>query len=107
MSTPTRTKAVSTRTKADPESGHPVLVSFGQHLRSLRHGAGLTQEDLAFQSGLHWTYVSQVERGTRNLTYKCMLQLAGGLRMPVARLLDDQVSDHVPVPPRWGWDRRG
>ena len=41
--------------------------------------AGLTQEQLADAAGLHWTYVGQVERGERNLTYKSILRLAEGL----------------------------
>jgi transcriptional regulator with XRE-family HTH domain len=55
------------------------LVEFGLRLLRLREDAGLTQEALATASGLHWTYVGQIERGERNLTYKNVLKLARGL----------------------------
>jgi transcriptional regulator with XRE-family HTH domain len=72
---------------ADPDANDPILVTFGARLRELRHAAGMTQEDLAFASTLHWTYVSQIERGLRNLTYKKVLQLARALEMPPELLL--------------------
>ena len=57
----------------------PELVAFGARVRALRDDAGLTQEALAAAAGLHWTYIGQVERGQRNLTYKNILRLARGL----------------------------
>jgi len=65
----------------------PELVAFGERLRALRHGAGLTQEALAHQAGLHWTYVGQIERGERNLTLRNVLRLADGLGVEPARLV--------------------
>lgn len=65
----------------------PELVAFGTRLRSLREAAGLTQEQLADQAGLHWTYIGQIERGERNLTYKNILKLARGLGVAAASLV--------------------
>lgn len=65
----------------------PDLVEFGARLRTLREQAGLTQEELAEASGLHWTYVGQVERGERNLTYRSILRLAIGLEREPADLV--------------------
>jgi transcriptional regulator with XRE-family HTH domain len=64
-------------------------VLLGNRLRALRHAAGLTQEELAARSELHWTYVGQVERGERNLTYKILLRLARGLGVSPAQLVED------------------
>ena len=64
------------------------LVAFGQQVRVLRHKAGLTQEALAEQAGLHWTYVGQIERGERNLTLKNILRLAIGLGVRPGELVD-------------------
>ena len=55
---------------------------------SSRHKAGLTQEALAEQAGLHWTYVGQIERGERNLTLKNILRLAIGLGVRPGELVD-------------------
>jgi transcriptional regulator with XRE-family HTH domain len=65
----------------------PELVALGQRLVKLREGAGLTQEALAHAAGLHWTYVGQIERGERNLTYKNLLKLARGLGVEPRELL--------------------
>jgi transcriptional regulator with XRE-family HTH domain len=63
------------------------LVALGQRVAGLRHGAGLTQEGLGHAAGLHWTYVGQIERGERNLTYKNLLKLARGLGVEPSELL--------------------
>ncbi len=84
---------------------HPILVRFGQQVRDLRLQAGMTQEELAAASDLHWTYISQIERGKRNLTYKCLVRLAAGLGITLSQLVDGQQSDHDPGPLP-GWERR-
>jgi transcriptional regulator with XRE-family HTH domain len=68
----------------------PELVALGRRLSELRKGSGLTQEALADAAGLHWTYVGQIERGERNLSYKNVLKLARGLRVAPAELMPDQ-----------------
>lgn len=73
--------------KATKQSKDAELLEFGRRLRTLRERAGMTQESLADSAGLHWSYVGQVERGERNLTYKSILSLARGLDIPAAKLL--------------------
>ena len=68
-------------------SKDPELQALGNRLCALREAAGLTQEALAHAAGLHWTYVGQIERGERNLTYKNVLKLARGLGVEPAALL--------------------
>jgi transcriptional regulator with XRE-family HTH domain len=63
------------------------LAVFGKRLCELREAAGLTQEGLAHAAGLHWTYVGQIERGERNLTYKNVLKLARGLGVDPSELM--------------------
>jgi transcriptional regulator with XRE-family HTH domain len=75
----------SEKTSKDPE-----LVAFGRRLCELREAAGMTQEALAHAAGLHWTYVGQVERGERNLSYKNVLKLARGLGLEPAELVRGQ-----------------
>jgi transcriptional regulator with XRE-family HTH domain len=77
--------------RGDETAKDPELVAFGRRVCKLREAAGLTQEGLAHAAGLHWTYVGQIERGERNLSYKNVLKLARGLRLDPAELMRDQV----------------
>jgi len=65
----------------------PELVALGEQLVRLRKEQGMTQETLADAAGLHWTYIGQIERGERNLSYKNVLKLARGLSVDPARLM--------------------
>ena len=43
-----------------------LVVQFGKNVRATRLAQGLSQEELAFRAGLKRTYLSDMERGTRN-----------------------------------------
>jgi transcriptional regulator with XRE-family HTH domain len=62
----------------------------GLNLRSLRLARGWSQEALAFECGLHRTYVSGVERGVRNPTVLVLKILANALGAPAAALLEER-----------------
>jgi transcriptional regulator with XRE-family HTH domain len=55
---------------------------FGQALRERRKEQGLTQEELAFKSGYHPTYIGQLERGAKNPSLRAILSLAVVLKTP-------------------------
>jgi transcriptional regulator with XRE-family HTH domain len=63
------------------------LVALGKRIRELRDAAGLTQEGLADAGGLHWSYIGQVERGERNLSYQSLVSIARGLDTDLSELL--------------------
>ena len=63
-------------TKKERES---IRVGFGKLLRAKRNSLGISQEELAFQSGLHRTYVGSVERGERNLSLENIFVFAKAL----------------------------
>jgi transcriptional regulator with XRE-family HTH domain len=46
----------------------------------------LTQEDLAHQVGIHRTYLSDIERGSRNLSLINIERLAAALSMSLSDL---------------------
>ena len=67
----------------------PHAVAFGLAVRARRGELGLTQEQLAERSGLHFTYVSSVERGERNVTLRTIIRLARALESTALALIDD------------------
>ena len=59
----------------------------GTNVRYLRMRLGVSQEELAFRSRLHRTYVSGVERGVRNPTVVIVGRLAKALQVEPHELL--------------------
>jgi len=72
-----------------PEPLSAATKEFGARVRARRQELGKSQEQLADDSGLHWTFVGQVERGRRNLTLHNILKLAVGLEIDAGELLRD------------------
>lgn len=62
-------------------------VLFGQALRKLRTDRAISQETLAFDSGYHSTYISQLERGKKNPSLRAIICLARALRTSGSELL--------------------
>lgn len=78
-----------------------VLHRFGSAVKQLRHRLGISQEELGGRAGLHRTYVSDIERGARNLSLVSIEKLAGALETPVsaifARTLDPSLNGDEPA----------
>lgn len=53
--------------------------AFGEALRKARREASISQEELAARSGLHRTYVSQLERGQKSPSLNVIAGLARSL----------------------------
>ena len=66
-----------------------VQRRLGLNVRTLRAERGFSQEALAFESGLHRTYISGVERGVRNPTVTVVEKIASALQVPASKLLDE------------------
>ena len=65
-----------------------IRRQLGRNVQRIRKKHGWSQEELAFESGLHRTYISGIERGARNPTVLVIEKLAGALKVPPARLLE-------------------
>ena len=59
---------------------------FGISVKARRNQLGLSQEDLAERADLHRTYVSDVERGARNVSLQSIEKLANALEIPISAL---------------------
>jgi transcriptional regulator with XRE-family HTH domain len=69
---------------------------FGERVRAERLRLGVSQETLAQLSGVHWTFVGQVERGTRNLSLHNIVKIAAGLDVDPAVLVTGIPASAVP-----------
>lgn len=63
-----------------------VRGEFARALRWWRSRRGLSQEVLAERANLHRTYISDVERGARNLSLESISKLADALEVPITTL---------------------
>ena len=58
--------------------------ALGGRIRQLRRGLELSQEELAGRAGLHWTYVSDLERGQQTPTLDVVNRLARAFGLTLA-----------------------
>lgn len=61
--------------------------TFGGRVRKRRLDLGWSQEKLAEESGLHWTYISSIERGERNISLLNILRVAEALEIDPGKLV--------------------
>ena len=58
-------------------------------IRNERTRRNMTQEQLAEKAGLHWTYISGIERGKRNVSFAILLKIATALGMRLRDLVEE------------------
>ena len=64
-----------------------LRAALAEQIRLSRKKCALTQEDLAWRSGLHRTYVSMIERAQRSPTIDSLEKIASALGMSASALL--------------------
>lgn len=64
----------------------PTQAQLGAVIRRLRLERELSVESLAGSAGIHWTYLSGIERGRRNPTWKVLRGIARGLGVEISEL---------------------
>lgn len=79
-----------------------VKMLFGNAIKHKRFEMGISQEELAVRSGLHRTYISGIERGTRNPSLESIDKLTAALELSVSALFtkketDGNIPEHLPV----------
>jgi transcriptional regulator with XRE-family HTH domain len=75
------------------------ISKFGNRVRQLRINCGWSQEELADRTGLHRTYISGVERGTRNPTITVVFKFAQAFSMSPSDLLMTKDKYETPESP--------
>ncbi len=66
-----------------------LLTAIGEAISSRRLEANITQLDLATSVGITRSYISDVERGLRNVTICTLDKIAGALSTTAAEILYD------------------
>ena len=65
------------------------LQRFGVQVRAERERLGISQEELADRAGLHRTYLSDVERGERNIGLLNVIKIARALGVSASILFSN------------------
>jgi transcriptional regulator with XRE-family HTH domain len=71
---------------------------FGRLIRRRREAAGLTQETLAHEAGLHRTYISLLERGQRAPTIEVLRRLAKAFKTTMTAIIAELEGVDVTFP---------
>lgn len=69
-------------------NGKKIMANFGKNLRKLRKASKITQKQLAEKSKLHFTYISSIEKGERNLSLLNIHKLSKALGCNVKELIE-------------------
>jgi transcriptional regulator with XRE-family HTH domain len=64
-----------------------LLVLLGKRVHDLRAAKKWSQEEFAHISGLHRTYIGQIERGEKNISFANLLKVSGVLGVTMSELL--------------------
>ena len=67
-------------------SVNDIRVRLGFVVKTLREQLALTQEELAEKAGIHRTYLSDIERGSRNVALINIERLAQSLAVSLQEL---------------------
>lgn len=64
-----------------------LLAEFGNRIRELRSIEKISQEQLAYKTGFHRTYIGMIERGERNISLSNIAVFAKSFNLTVDELL--------------------
>lgn len=65
-----------------------VVKLLGENVRRYRKLAGMSQEELSLRADMKRSYVSDLERGTRNPSVRALGRLAEALKVEPSQLLE-------------------
>jgi transcriptional regulator with XRE-family HTH domain len=66
--------------------GPDIRERFGFAVKDRREALGWTQEEFAERAGIHRTYLSDIERGTRNVSLINIERVAAALSLTISEL---------------------
>lgn len=63
-----------------------IIKIFGKNVKKYRKLAKLSQEELAYKSGLHRTYISAIECNKRSISLEIIQRIANSLEIETYKL---------------------
>lgn len=74
-----------------------IKIKFGLRLKQLRKEKGISQEELMAATGIHRTYLSEVERGIRNISIVNVEKISLALNIDVMEMFNFQkvLKQHI------------
>ena len=76
-------------TPSPSHAGDPVLVALGAAIRKARKLRSMSQETLAYDSGVERAYMGSIERGMQNVSLMTLARIASALGSPLSALIAD------------------
>lgn len=74
-----------------------IRVKFGSTLRRLRKDRSISQEAFAGKCDLHRTYISDIERGERNVSLENIEKIAKVLNIQISELFREVETENDSV----------
>lgn len=65
-----------------------VNQRLGNKIKSIRKSRGMSQEELAYQSKIDYSYINEIEAGKRNPSVKRVTEIARVLKVSIKELFD-------------------
>ena len=72
-----------------------IQVAFGDAVRDARVNHGYSQEELADLCGMHRTYISDIERGLRNVSVENIEKISAALDTPLSVLCEQSGTENA------------
>lgn len=70
-------------------------MKFGRKVKEARKKQKISQEELAFQAGLHRTYIGMIERAEKNITLLNIEKIANALNVNINYFFDENERDNT------------
>lgn len=72
-----------------------IQIAFGDAVRDARVNHGYSQEELADLCGMHRTYISDIERGLRNVSLENIEKISAALDIPLSVLFEQIETENA------------
>lgn len=73
--------------KGKSAKAKPSHKALGHAVAAIRDQRGLTQAEVSKKTGLHVTYISGIENGSRNPSWTVLTQISQALRIKLSELV--------------------